>query len=196
MLKSHKKIRSQTFLLFSDEKVSQYSKIVKSVISLITSMGFIPAGLYTLHEYNKQQQNRREDRTLELHAKQFEEPLSAIHSDLNFVFSHPNVKPQDVNIEEIKKYNFEFRKDIDKFKKMMILLEYYEGVAKCVKIKNCEENTTKALFKEDVRNFIVWFSPLLCDLRKKSLEPDIASDLEEFVKPKNPLCNKDNSYGK
>ena len=173
-------------------------------VGLVTIIGTImgaivtPIGLiYTFYQYKSEGLTARQKATLDLYQMQLENPLLNNRASLD-VFYNSNFRKQYLEaIKEsddftaLENFTNEFSKG--KSEHILALTSFYEGVVNCVQKNVCDKDTTRDLFAKDIKEFVVVFGPFFCKLRQELRDDKIVANLEEFYKPKNELCSKNNS---
>lgn len=172
-------------------------RIKIGVVSLVTTIGSMLApgavifgGGYTLLEYNDKQKTWHEERALELYKKQLEDPLLEHRIALDVFYDRKwrekyliAVKGnRSDNSTLLKNFTDDFSKN--KSKEILILTNFYEGVVDCVTTKICDELTTRSLFEDDIKEFVLLFTPFFCQLRQDLKDDTIASKLVTFYPAK------------
>lgn len=122
-------------------------KTLDILIPLISILLAVVGSIYTLPEYKRQQQIRREDKTIELYMKQFEDLLLKSRQNLDIIYN-PEERQKLLRIIKMKGSNSipTFNQYILNFSKthskdIMTIADFYASVINCAKSEICDEKS-------------------------------------------------------
>lgn len=172
--------------LKSFKEITQIGLMFTAVGGLIISLWQIPIQLST----------HRKDKVMELFLKQYEVKISEIRSglyrDYNLSGAYEILKDKDKATlkKEYEEFMIKFSKNgkegKDKYKNMLILANFYNGIASCVESDLCDQKTGEVLFKTEGRVFFENYYPFFCDQEIKWHDKLVESDSINFYDLKYP----------
>ena len=179
---------------FKNEK-TKTSKLFKQLGSLAGAVtfcfGILPIA-FEIYEHFKVIEQQKIENTFKFYERQFKEDnlqksieqIELFQAELDG--KYPIIDNQAT--EEIKQLISRKEETQDNFIQHFLRVEdFYSGLLKCIDDQNCHENTVETLFKNDIREFISTFQPLICSKRKDWNRPDFGETLTRFSK--NKLCS-------
>ena len=150
----------------------------------LTAVGGLIIGLCQI---NIQLSTQRKDKVMQLFLQQYEAGVSEIRSnlyrkyDLSEAYEVLQEKDSDTVKKNYKNFMIKFTKNNkDSYQQMLILTNFYNGIASCVESNLCEPNTAAALFKTEGRNFFANYHPFFCDIQNRWKDELIEPDSVEF----------------
>ena len=176
-------------------KLFQQSGSLASLAGAITfCFGILPVG-FEIHEHFKVIEQQAIENTFKFYERQFKEEnlkrsiekTRSLQKKLDG--KCPIIEECPESPEELIKKETNEEEDFkEKFTEHFLSVEdFYSGLIKCIDDKNCHHNTIETLFKNDIREFVSTFQPLICTMRKEWNRPDFGQKLTKFSKNKE-LC--------
>ena len=165
---------------------------IEKTVDLITKIGTIGAGIFAVVQLNSQLNMQRKDQNMQLFIKQYEDEknIGEIRSNLynNFDLSNAyNILTEEVFAKE--KYQGFIIKEFaennteesqDRYQKILILANYYNGIASCVESNLCDKETAKVLFKTEGSLFFKNYYPFFCHLNQRWQDRMVTLESIEF----------------
>ena len=137
----------------------------------LTAVGGLIIGLWQI---SIQLSTQRKDKVMQLFLQQYEAGVSEIRSnlyrdfDLSKAYEVLQEKDTDTVKKNYKNFMIQFTKNNkDSYQQMLILTNFYNGIASCVESDLCEPKTAKALFETEGRNFFENYHPFFCDIQNR-----------------------------
>lgn len=165
--------------------LSHFKEIAEISLKFATIGGLIIG----LSQITIQLSTQRKDKVMQLFLKQYEEDakISKIRSDLyrDFDFSKAHEILDETNDNTLKDEYEKFirtftKEDKDRYQKLLILTNFYNGIASCVESKLCQKETAKVLFQKEGKNFFQNYYPFFCHLNNRWEDELIERDSVEF----------------
>lgn len=178
------------FLKGNQESIASVSNIFQSVAAIVTVIGIGFAG----YEYDKQQQNIREQKAFELY-QQFNEG-DFLKSRNQFKQAYYDKREENPDFYESTGKYISAMESVwqDQYVDIISLKDFFEQVATCVKSNLCDEDVTRALFGKEAQEFFEINYDLFCLERNKYKDKDMGEILQKFVQKANKNCDHIESH--
>ena len=176
---------------FKNEKTntSQFFNQLGSLAGAVTfCFGILPIA-FEIYEHFKVLDQQKIENTFKFYERQFkDENLKQSIKEINSFQSEIDKKHPILTSKKLEELFAEKEKNKDNIieEHFLRVEDFYSGLIKCIDNKNCHDNTVETLFKNDIREFITTFQPLICSKRKEWKIPDFGESLTRFSK--NELC--------
>ncbi len=80
--------------------------------------------------------------------------------------------------------NFIIKENNDRYKNLLILTDFYNGIASCVESGLCDEKVAKNLFKDEGARFFKNYNPIFCHFKTRWKDSLIKGDSAKFYEIK------------